>query len=188
MDKHKHNKKTYWEYSSPSRKVLAKNIKEFRILFRGFCDYYEYKTYEFHVDEELLVKAFLKTDRQKLRFKVFHGMQLSELKIAGLLAYWFVRYKPLVYGKHIGIDDDGKPIYKFTTCKCNERFALYLMLTVLENYSIRSNKEFFVPTERQINNLHHIVLHRALSEDLMSMMLEPIGETLKINANSPNIK
>jgi len=174
---YKHNNTDYFEYVPPASNVLATNIAEFRFLLEKFCKKLNLNTGDFHVDEKLFIKACLKTDRQKLRYKVFHGIQLSELKVVGMLAYWVIRFKPLVYGVNKGSVENPK--YHYTTRNYNELFALYLMFAVLERYCAIEEKESFQPTKKQIKNLHYVLLHRPLSEDLMSTLLEPIGEMLR---------
>ena len=176
-NEHDHNGYPYLEYVSPPADTLTNNIKEFRELFQSFCIYHEYEVEDFYVDESLLLKAFLKTDRQKLRYKIFHGMRLSEHKIAGILAYWIIRFKPLACGLTATVGDNG--CCGYTTRKYNEEFAIYLMLATLESFSVSKARELFSPTERQINILHHAILHRPLSEDILSTLLEPISEMLK---------
>ena len=180
---HLHNDNSYPEYSSPKSAVLVENIKEFRELFFNFCDYFDYDVEKFHVDESLLVKTFLKTDRQKLRYKIFHGIKLNELKVAGILAYWSIRYKPLIYVEQIQTLQNGAKS-KYTTGEYNELFALYLMMSTLDKYSIKKGKVFFQPTESQIKNFQQILFHTSISEEMMTTFLEPIGEMLNQKAES----
>lgn len=175
-----HNGIDYPEYVPPPLNVLATNIQEFRFLLQKFCARFKLDIKSFHVDEEQFVKACLKTDRQKLRYKLFHGIDLSELKVAGILAYWIIRFKPLVHDTAmIGIK--GRKCL-FAANKYNEMFALYLMFATLDQYSVVNDKELLQPTKRLVKNLHYVLLHRPLSEDLMAMLLDPIGEMLKNKA------
>ena len=164
----KHNNEDYPTYVAPSDDDLASALRSFRKLFVNFCTYKNYNIEDFHIDDALLVQVFIKTDKQKLRYKIFHGIHAHELKIIGLLSYWLIRLKPIVY------NEKSTAQSKYTTGRYNEMFALYMMASTLVKCS--GNK--FSPTKKQIANLHYVLLHRPLSEGTMSMLLEPIREML----------
>jgi len=132
-----HNDISYPEYTAPSVNSLITDIEEFRFLFTTYCSAAGLNINHFSVDEKALIDIFIKTDQRKLHYKTFHGVSnMDELKTVATLAYWFIKYKPIVHY------NEDKNIHYVGSH--NENFALYLIITVVYKYNSLTKKNFLL--------------------------------------------
>jgi hypothetical protein len=157
---HMHNGENYPEYCMPDENTLKNDLGNFRKMLKLFCDVGKLDIARFSVDDELVLQSFIKVDHRILHYKMYHqGTKINELKQVALLAYWILKYKPLVY-------DNGKCR---TTQKYNEVFALYCIMCIVKmvNSSCKFGKDV-------INDLIYTFTHRITTFDSMTLLVEAL--------------
>lgn len=111
-------------YTSAPLSELKKWVNDLVDLFNGFLEDAGYPDFELYVGYHLLYEALDRVDKRIAYYWCYHGIEASERKVAALIAYWIVRFKPFV------CTDESRVDQKEYVC-INERFALYIILSVV---------------------------------------------------------
>jgi hypothetical protein len=80
---------------------------------------------QYSVCKLALIDAIVRVDKRRHYFKVFHNMDINEGKRAALLAYWIVKFRPIMITDVRYINTKGY------NDRVNELFALHILLIAL---------------------------------------------------------
>jgi len=123
------------------------------------------------LDLNLLSLALYRCFRRALYCKCFNGIDLAQMKQAGLFAYWITKMRPILVAR---ASDDLEPLdnsLEMALQEINERFAFYIIRTFY--------KEEFGRDIANINNYQthfvHAVRFRSFTEDSMMLLTESLG-------------
>jgi len=119
------------------------------------------------IDEEKLIEICVRTDQRKLHYKMYHGVVLmNECKEAAVLAYWFVRLKPLTY-------DMGDGVY--ATSHLNELFALFLITSIIHYVRGENGKSGNFTENRLLVDLFYTLKFRPIMFDDLTLMVDSLA-------------
>jgi hypothetical protein len=132
--------------------------------------YYEHLACRLDLDRYLLADALMRSFRRALYCKCFNGLELAQMKQAGLFAYWIAKIRPV----KISIQPAGLPDLSFSQEKSiqetNERFAFSIVRSF---YKLEFGRELPNPTEYQ-EHFVHALWYRSFTEDSMMMVTESL--------------
>jgi hypothetical protein len=74
-----------------------------------------------------LIDMIIRVHKRKDYYQHFHGMNINEHKTVAIVAYWILKLRPIQMR-------DARFINKTEACNINEKFALYLIFHVLNQY------------------------------------------------------
>ena len=173
-----HNGIEHPPFNPQDPKTLERNLDEFRNLFRLYCAESELDLERFCVDESSVIRIFIKTDEKKLAYKIFHKIDMDDLKVVGTLAYYFSKFRPIMYR---GSSANG--ILKTGTY--NEEFAIFLIaLTINQhNYSVMAKETNSDPTnilpqplsEKSVRHIWYELVNRYTNVDSMALLVESLA-------------
>ena len=118
----------------------------------GICDYD-------------LFEALDRVDRRIAYYHCYHGIKISDLKFAALLAYWVIKLKPF---RVIGADT----IKEF---EVNEYFAAYIIFCALA-YEGRISSVEYCKDKKYYDKLTYTFRFRNISIDVILVLAETINE------------
>lgn len=111
-------------YAPAPESELVKWVHALVDIFNGFLEDAGYQDFNLYVGHHLLYEALDRVDKRIAYYWCYHHIEASERKVAALIAYWIIRFKPFV------CTDDNLIGQKEYVC-INERFALYIILSVV---------------------------------------------------------
>jgi len=162
-------------YEFPSESDLDNEREKFKKLFNGFCELFEFDA---DYDDDIIDDVNVRVHQRICYTSYFYNIALAETRVAGIRAYWTLRYRPL-HAKTWNRPFD-----------INVYFAVYMLfMQALGEVFIKSlkssakNVDFILKIARQIFEKHSDLYLRPFSEyDISKKSLAVIAEDIKIIA------
>jgi hypothetical protein len=124
-----------------------------------------------HLDPNLLGVVLTRSFRRVLYCRCFNGIELAQMKQAGLYAYWIVKIHPIVIDTIPGdLEKLGNPLEKAVQ-EINERFALHIVRSFFRD---QFGKTLSYTDEYQ-KHFVHAARMRSFTEDSMMLVTESLG-------------
>ena len=124
-----------------------------------------------HLDLNLLSIAIYRSFRRALYCRCFNGIDLSQMKQAGLYAYWLAKMRPIVVGTQADDLDDLPIGLERGLQEINERFAFYIISAFYQEEYHRGLSDV---SEYQTHFVHAL-RYRSFTEDSMMLVTESLG-------------
>jgi hypothetical protein len=97
----------------------------FEQIFKNFLSAMRYPDdVVYHISGLDMIDMIVRIDKRKAYYQFFHGMDINELKVAGIYVYWILKLRPFSITDHRYAGKQG-------CCDVNEVFALYIIVMVL---------------------------------------------------------
>lgn len=124
------------------------------------------------LDLNILCVALYRAFRRALYCKCFNGIELSQMKQAGLYAYWITTMHPIIIDEKPKNIDALPPKLEIGLQEINERFAFYVVSLFYKDEFGRKLSE----TSQYQTHFVHAIKYRSFTEDSMMLVTESLGE------------
>jgi hypothetical protein len=123
------------------------------------------------LDLNMLAVALYRAFRRALYCKCFNGIELAQMKQAGLYAYWLTKMHPIIIRKAPeDLEALSKP-FERALQEINERFAFYIVRAF---YKEEFGRELPDRNDYQ-DHFVHAAKYRSFTEDSMMLATESLG-------------
>ena len=143
-------------YKAPSQEEW---VEASRSLLKKFNDFLAAAGYpedlEFVIRKGDVSDITLRVDKRNAYFSIFHGIRISELKMAALYAYWILKFHPVTI-------TDSRYVSNQDALLVNEHFAAYLIIAVVFSDYIAEQRD-----PENDENLYDLVTHAQFYEKLL---------------------
>jgi hypothetical protein len=153
------------EYIKARIQAAAKGLDEFSV------DTAAQIQSRIYVSSSILSDAIYRSFRRALYCKCFNGLDLNEMKTAGLFAYWIVKLHPITFIDYISATNNLKSPFGTALDDINEQFAVHFILSIFfeKHNDLKPN---YVEYRRK---LIHALRYRCHSENSMMLVSESLG-------------
>jgi hypothetical protein len=155
----------YWHFFGTICEGLRQSNGEASLLLRA------HMVGRLYFDPNLLGLVLYRSFRRVLYCKCFNGIELAQMKQAGLYAYWITKMHPIVVNKAPDeLEKLSAPLEK-GLLEINERFAFYLIRAFFRD---EFGRELPNSDEYQ-KHFVHAARMRSFTEDSMMLVSESLG-------------
>lgn len=123
------------------------------------------------LDLNMLSLALYRAFRRILYCKCFNGIDLAQMKQAGLYAYWVTKMHPIIIGTKPDDLEDLDNSLEVALQEINERFAFYIIRAF---YKMEFGRGISNISNYQ-DHFVHAVKFRSFTEDSMMLATESLG-------------
>lgn len=159
-----------YEYKVPSKEDKKKYFNDLIETFEDYADSINFDVEAVEYDFELINEIYIRVDKRKDYYMIFHGTKLNEIREAALTAFWILKFNPfLVVGKERGNDQ----------LNINSGFAAYVILSVAGEYIERkhgSGKSFEIRDKEFLSRFKYSLKYWDLSKESLMMIAESLCE------------
>lgn len=168
-----------FRYTTLSDEELQKRWTKHRTIIEGFLNENEYQQNYLFVNEDAVLSVITKVDQRKEYFKFFHGLNMSEFKEAALIAFWYMKLRPInLRSKEFA----AKSLKEYDAI--NEKLAVYYILKTLRIMLYKNNKspnELDSVSKKYINELIYTFTYRDVSKEALIMLIETMAVFLGLD-------
>ena len=151
-------------------KPLLDNFREFFTKHTDVGESIGYST-------PLVSDIYKRIDQRSDYYTYFHTkqdgaeqMMMAETKHVALMAYWVIKYKPLLLPLQRADD-----LYQQKCCTINEYFAAFCILSLAKtNPRLKDVKAYFSP--KNLDGIVYTFMHRDISKEAMILYVESLVE------------
>lgn len=160
-----------FKYPEPTDEYYTQELTKFDMLLTTFCSAARIEKSKVCVNIKALKQVIRRVDMRGLYFKIYHdGMEPNEYKVTvGLNAFWVVKLHPF----WLPVDDDSDDTILELAEQFNEKFALHIVMTLLQEY----NPNFLERGEDLLraycDELTYSFRYRDLSKESLFLMFDP---------------
>ncbi|MCM1246736.1 MAG: hypothetical protein NC293_13945 [Roseburia sp.] len=159
-----------YEYKAPSKSEKRKHFLDLIEMFEDYAESKDFDVESIESDFELINEIYIRVDKRKDYYKIFHGIKLNEIREAALTAFWILKFKPfLIVGEeHGNVQFD-----------INSGFAAYIILAAAGEYISRkygTNKSFAIMDEEFLIRFKYSLKYWDLSKESLMMIAESLCE------------
>lgn len=169
------NSNIVYKYKKPEQDVLWDKIKDVIDSLERFVNKSGDLNFEsdIEIDLILLSEILVRIDKRKDYFIIFHdATYMNEVKEAGLMAYWIIKFKPF------RVKTDNEDILKKHR-HINEKFAIFVLYSVLKEEESRSENMFFSVTGEYTKKVLYAFKFWDLSKESLMLIAETLCESMK---------
>ena len=129
---------------------------------------------DIEVDPILLTESFVRIDKRKDYFIIFHDdTDMNEIKETALLIYWLLKFRPFkVKEANILMHKKYRHI--------NEAFSLFLIYSVLKQESVCHKNVIFHISKEYNDKLMYAFRYWDISKEALMLVLESLCEGMHI--------
>lgn len=166
-----------YRYKRPKWKILYNQINELCELLKKYVDKQNGLSLEdLSVNMILMSELFIRIDKRKDYFTIYHkGTNINEIKKAALLAYWLIKFKPIII-KYSDKEDFDK-FNKFRYI--NESFAVFIVYGAVKAYSDSISKTKFCVSKDYHDLLNYAFKFWDLSKEAVILIAETLCESAR---------
>ncbi len=178
----------YVEISDKERQIQIDTMLDF---INSFLTENNYNYNDINSNECTIYQIINKVYQRKQYFKIFHNIDMSDLKELALNCFWIVKLKPLCLNKNL----DEK--IKVELRSINEKFAVYYIIKVLrvliintfpqkqeQDEAQKKLNDFF--DELYIYELVYCLFYRDISKEAFIMLVETIAKGIGLQPYDKN--
>lgn len=155
-----------------SKKNLEVEWMKHMSVISAFFTNNDYDEDHFAINKATIYSIITKIDQRKHYFKVFHKLKISEYKEVALLAFWYVKLRPLSIRSQDGVNQES------SVNTINEKLAVYHIFTIL-----RSNLKFHNLDEAPLDNLQeeyveeliYSLMYQDLAKEALILLVESMA-------------
>ena len=174
MSKNEHNRNDYSPISSSDLEKWMNSIEGCWQQFltdmaKYYADHGEQIDLEYAVNVLALRELVERIDQRKDYFTRYHALQMSEFKEIGLGMFWIIKLKPFYLKNQLNIEKLAFNI--------NENFALYHMLTSLNNLAKKLKLQYDADKlpGKLYDELLYSLTFRDFSKESMGILAELVA-------------
>lgn len=173
-----------FRYATLSDDELQKRWTKHKAIIEGFLSENEYQQDYLFVNEDAVLSVITKVDQRKEYFKFFHGLNMSEYKEAALIAFWYIKLRPInLRSKEFA----EKSLKEYDAI--NEKLAVYYILKTLRIMLYNNGKspnELDSLSKKYINELIYTFTYRDISKEALIMLIETMAVFLELDPYAAN--
>ena len=170
------------KYVSLTKEELQIEWGKHKRIIEGFLRQNQYDTKKIYIDEEIVLTVISKVDQRREYFHFFHQLEMSEIKEAALICFWYIKLQPICLKS-----DQSSREYD----SINEKLAVYYMLTtfraLLKENRLPESKLDNLP-KKYLNELIYTFTYRDISKEALIILLESIAIFLGLDPYAPDEK
>ena len=163
--------KTNFKYTEPTDEYYTQELAKFDELLTTFCSAISIEKSKVDVNIKALKQIIRRVDMRWLYFKIYHdGMEPNEYKVTiGLSAFWVVKLHPF----WLPVDDDSDDLFLELAEQFNEKFAVHMVLTLLQEYNPNFIERGEDLLKAYCDELTYSFRYRDLSKESLFLMFDP---------------
>lgn len=178
------NKNTF-RYAALSETVLQERWKKHRDIIEDFLSENNYDLSKVFVNEKVVLSVITKVDQRQKYFKFFHGLDMSEYKESALVAFWYIKLRPIMirsekFAERLPEEYDS----------INEKLAVFFLLRTLRVMLVKRHKsesELDSLSKEYLHELVYTFTYRDISKEAIIMLMETMAVFLGLNPYAPTI-
>lgn len=167
------------KYVTLTKEQLQIEWSKHKQIIEGFLRKNKYDTSKVYIDEELVLTVISKVDQRREYFHFFHQLEMSEIKEAALICFWYIKLQPVCL-----TSDQTHRTYD----SINEKLAVYYMLStfraLLKQNKLPESKLDNLP-KKYLNELIYTFTYRDVSKEALILLFESIAIFLGIDPYAP---
>lgn len=159
-----------YEYKVPSKEYKKKYFDDLIEMFEDYTESKDFDAESVEYDFELINEIYIRVDKRKDYYWIFHKTKLNEIREAALTAFWILKFKPFL------IIDQEKCRMEFNV---NTGFAAYIILSAAGEYISRiygEGKTFEIKDEEFLTRFRYSLKYWDLSKESLMMIAESLCE------------
>lgn len=176
------NENTF-RYVALSESLLQERWNKHKKIIEDFLLDNNYDPDKVFVNEKVVLSVITKVDQRQKYFKFFHGLEMSEYKEAALVAFWYIKLRPImirsdVIAEYLPEEYDS----------INEKLAVFFLLRTLRIMLIkrhRSEDELDALPKEYLRELVYTFTYRDISKEAIIMLIETMAVFLGLNPYAP---
>lgn len=155
-----------YKYKAPSEEELYAWFERLCEIFDTFLSSEKKDISKFTIDAFLIGESLVRIDKRRDYFIIFHEeTKISELKEAALIAYWFMKFKPI---KYIG-DSEEPEYYEYI----NEKVAMFVILSAAKATCKKAGSDLKT-TDFYIERLFYSLRYWCLNKSALILLSEAL--------------
>ena len=164
-----------YRYVAPDEKTIYTHANQIATTLESYIQLQkDLKFSDVRLDDVLLGQIVVRVDKRKDYFMIYHDdTKINEIKEAALLAYWFLKFKPI---KIITVAKQEK--YRYI----NEGFAIFLLYSVCYEEYDRLGMKFCV-TDEYSKKLLYAFKYWNLNKGALMMIAESLCSSISPGGN-----
>lgn len=170
-----------YTYGQPSEDVLYEEAAQITELLKTFVSGISDLSFEdVDYDMVMLTTLLIRIDKRKDYFRIFHDdTKINEIKEAGLMAYWILKFSPIKIKKQEG-NLAKEDLYTKYSGKINIGFAIFILYsTLMEETSRVKNMKFSISKDYN-ERLKYAFKYWDLSKEAIMLIAETLFEGMYI--------
>lgn len=147
-------------------------------IIEGFVSNNGYDPKNISIDEKTVMSIIAKVDQRKRYFEYFHNIKMSEFKEVALIAFWYIKLRPISV---CSTDESVRNSKIFAAI--NEKLALYYIFSTYR----KMLKKFALPTDPLdklprafINEILYSFEYRDISKEALILLVESMAVFLNL--------
>lgn len=170
------------KYITLTKEELQLEWDKHKRIIEGFLRKNKYDTSKVYIDEEIVLTVISKVDQRREYFHFFHQLEMSEIKEAALICFWYIKLQPIC----LTADQSSR-----TFESINEKLAVYYMLStfraLLKENKLSEDKLDELP-KKYLSELIYTLTYRDISKEALIILFESIAVFLGIDPYAPDEK
>ena len=165
-EEYKENGQKIYKYAHPDKMVQFESFVKLSEAFDRYLQSQTISAENVCVDKRLVNEAFVRVDKRKDYFLIFHDeTYINEIREAALLAYWIIKFKPFTVNSNDAAD------YKVNL---NCGFAAFIMLSAVNEYYKREKNSKIDLDKEYLRKLQYALKFWDLSKESMMFIAETL--------------
>jgi hypothetical protein len=124
-----------------------------------------------YVSTSNLTNAIHRSYRRALYCWCFNGLELNEMKTAGLIAYWIMKLHPITFFDYLSVTEKLESPFGMAFDDLNEQFAAHVILSIF----VKKYPQLKLDYHAYLQKLIHALRYRNHSENSMMLLAESLG-------------
>ena len=158
------------KYSPLEVSDINAEINELETVWINFIKNYERTPYkEFLLNKDDLFEVVERVDKRKDYYYYFHEIDdgnMSEYKEVALKSYWIIKLRPF------HMINSSSDLHEYV----NERFALYLIFSILHKELQNAGRKLRLPSEKYIQDFLYSMKYHDITKEAMIDIVESFAE------------
>lgn len=160
-------------YQNPKLEQVLPQIQKLRDLLNECCKFWELDFEKIDWQLHLIRKIFIRIDQRADYYQYLHSKPdytviMNEVKRTAVLAYWVLRYKPLITSAKYTDE-----LYEKTYAGINELFAVFIVVAFVTEVSKRPDLESYFD-EKGLRDMVYHFSESELSQDGLILYIESL--------------
>lgn len=159
-----------YEYKAPSKEQKKKYFDDLIEMFEDYAESKDFDIESVEYDFDLINEIYIRVDKRKDYYMVFHKTKLNEIREAALTAFWILKFNPFLI---IGEEQRNVQL------NINDGFAAYVILSAAGEYISRKHgedKTFLITDEQFLKRFKYSLKYWDLSKESLMMIAESLCE------------
>ena len=146
--------------------IMLEKLNDFDYTLDRCAEFWELSRKEMNYNIPLVQNIYRRIDQREDYFLFFHSkpdepMHMSQAKSISLLAFWVLKYKPIMQSQLI-----AQNLYLQHKCTINELYAVYIIASLVVEKSIRHDIDKYFQ-KSVLGNMIYNLMNRDISKEAM---------------------